>query len=101
MTPINSWGRLCVQPHKTVVLTDFGQATRSVCAEDVGIAFGMGRSYGDACLNDGGVVWKTTGLDHLIRFERTTGQLFCEAGVLLRDIQQLVVPEGWMLPVSP
>jgi FAD/FMN-containing dehydrogenase len=61
----------------------------------------MGRSYGDACLNDGGYVWKTSHLDHFIDFDRKTGALSCEAGTLLRDIQRLVVPEGWMLPVTP
>ncbi len=61
----------------------------------------MGRSYGDASLNAGGVLWRTTGLDRFIAFDPATGRLMCEAGVLLRDIQQLVVPQGWMLPVSP
>jgi FAD/FMN-containing dehydrogenase len=27
--------------------------------------------------------------------------MVCEAGVLLRDIQRLVVPRGWILPVTP
>jgi len=61
----------------------------------------MGRSYGDAGLNPGGVLWCTAGLDRFIAFDPVAGTLRCEAGVLLRDIQQLVVPRGWMLPVSP
>jgi FAD/FMN-containing dehydrogenase len=61
----------------------------------------MGRSYGDACLNPGGVLWNTTGLDRFIGFNENTGRLVCEAGLLLRDIQRLVVPRGWMLPVTP
>jgi len=66
-----------------------------------GLAFGNGRSYGDVCLNPDGVLWKTTGLDRFIAFDDETGVLDCEAGVLLRDIQQLLVPRGWMLPVTP
>jgi FAD/FMN-containing dehydrogenase len=66
-----------------------------------GLAYGMGRSYGDVCLNPGGVLWNTTALDRFIRFDETTGQLRCEAGILLRDVQRLVVPRGWMLPVVP
>ncbi|MDP9123452.1 MAG: FAD-binding oxidoreductase [Pseudomonadota bacterium] len=66
-----------------------------------GIAHGMGRSYGDACLNPDGVLWFTAGLDRFISFDPVSGSLSCEAGVLLRDIQRLVVPHGWMLPVSP
>jgi len=61
----------------------------------------MGRSYGDVCLNPDGVLWHTVGLDHFIEFDANTGRIICEAGVLLRDIQQLVIPRGWVLPVTP
>jgi FAD/FMN-containing dehydrogenase len=66
-----------------------------------GIAHGMGRSYGDVCLNPNGVLWDATGLDHFIHFDDVIGRLVCEAGVLLRDIQRLAIPRGWILPVSP
>jgi FAD/FMN-containing dehydrogenase len=66
-----------------------------------GIAYGMGRSYGDVCLNAGGVLWATVGMDRFMEFDTTSGRIVCEAGVLLRDVQQLAVPRGWMLPVSP
>ncbi len=66
-----------------------------------GIAFGMGRSYGDVALNPGGRLWMARGLDRFIHFDDATGVLSCEAGVLLRDIQRLFVPRGWMLPVTP
>jgi FAD/FMN-containing dehydrogenase len=61
----------------------------------------MGRSYGDVCLNPEGTLWVTTGLDHFIAFDQSAGRLVCEAGVLLRDIQRLVIPRGWILPVTP
>ncbi|WP_221932631.1 FAD-binding oxidoreductase [Ferrovibrio terrae] len=66
-----------------------------------GLAHGMGRSYGDACLNKGGTLWLTARLDRFIAFDPTTGILACEAGMLLRDIQRLTEPYGWMLPVMP
>ncbi|WP_369818178.1 FAD-dependent oxidoreductase [Acidovorax sp. Root219] len=66
-----------------------------------GIAYGNGRSYGDMCLNPGGVLWHTRGLDRLCSWNAETGMLVCESGVLLRDIQQTFVPKGWMLPVTP
>ena len=61
----------------------------------------MGRSYGDMCLNSGGNIWLTQGMDRFLDFDADTGRLRCETGVLLRDIQQLMVPRGWMLPVTP
>lgn len=61
----------------------------------------MGRSYGDVCLNPRGTLWATTSLDHFIAFDSSTGRLVCEAGVLLKDIQRLFIPRGWILPVTP
>jgi FAD/FMN-containing dehydrogenase len=106
MRPLASWGRLSAAPHRVVPLMDPASALRLVAAPggilpSTGIPYGMGRSYGDACLNSGGTVWATAELDHAISFDRQSGRLVCEAGVLLRDIQQLAVPAGWMLPVTP
>ena len=65
------------------------------------LPFGNGRSYGDSCLNAGGMLLDTRGLDRLISFDVERGVIRCEAGVMLRDILDLVVPKGWFLPVSP
>lgn len=102
MKPVTSWGRLSAEPHRVVVLNDPSRVKSLVCrGPHPGLAYGMGRSYGDVCLNPKGTLWVTTGLDHFIAFDDGTGRLVCEAGVLLRDIQRLVIPRGWMLPVTP
>ena len=102
MTPVTSWGRLSAAPHDVVPLNDPRQAAGVIAAGTrAGIAHGMGRSYGDVCLNPEGVLWRATGLDHLLAFDPASGRLTCEAGVLLRDIQQLMIPRGWILPVTP
>jgi FAD/FMN-containing dehydrogenase len=87
-------------PHDIVELTDRDTVAASI-TRGPGIAYGMGRSYGDACLNPGGVLWRTAGLDRLVSFDDATGRLVCEAGVVLRDIQRLMIPRGWSLPVVP
>jgi FAD/FMN-containing dehydrogenase len=66
-----------------------------------GLAQGNARSYGDVCLNPGGRLWRTTGMDRFIDFDQDTGRLRCEAGVLLRTIQRVMLPRGWLLPVTP
>jgi FAD/FMN-containing dehydrogenase len=66
-----------------------------------GIAYGMGRSYGDVCVSPGGPLWMTAGLDRFIGFDAETGRLRCEPGVLLGQIQRWGVRHGWMLPVTP
>ena len=102
MKPVTSWGRLSADPHHVVSLNDPSKVKALVCHGDhPGVAHGMGRSYGDVCLNPEGTLWVTTGLDHFIAFDDSTGRLVCEAGVLLRDIQRLAIPRGWILPVTP
>jgi FAD/FMN-containing dehydrogenase len=99
---VSSWGRLSALPHHVISLTDPAQVKNLImCRQQPGLAHGMGRSYGDVCLNPDGLLWLTTGLDHLIAFDDRTGRLICEAGVLLRDIQRLFIPRGWILPVTP
>jgi FAD/FMN-containing dehydrogenase len=99
---VSAWGRLSADPHDTFTLNDpFRVADQVQRGPHPGVAHGMGRSYGDVCLNPGGTLWITTGLDHFVAFNESTGRLVCEAGVLLRDIQRLAIPRGWMLPVTP
>jgi FAD/FMN-containing dehydrogenase len=62
---------------------------------------GNGRSYGDVCLNDGGTLLLTRHLDRFIRWDPLSGVLECEAGVLLSEIIDRTMPDGWLLPVTP
>jgi FAD/FMN-containing dehydrogenase len=62
---------------------------------------GQGRSYGDACLNEGGVLLCTESLDRLIAFDPSSGVLRCEAGVTLGAILDWAVRRGFFLPVLP
>lgn len=102
MKAVSAWGRLSRKLHHVVALHDVTTAPAIVSdSAQPAIPHGMGRSYGDQALNAGGTLWQTTGLNKFITFDEATGQLTCEAGVLLGDIQRLTVPRGWMLPVSP
>lgn len=101
MINISSWGRLTAEPHDVHVLADRQSVPAVLVRHNPGLAHGMGRSYGDVCLNPGGTLWKTSGLDRFLQFDANSGLLKCEAGVLLRDIQRLAVPRGWILPVTP
>jgi FAD/FMN-containing dehydrogenase len=65
------------------------------------LPYGNGRSYGDVCLNQDGLLVQTRGLDRFIHFDPKTGIVECEAGVLLKEIIDLVLPQGWFPPVTP
>lgn len=102
MVAIRSWGCLSAEEHAVIALNDCRQIDAYFKTSTApALVYGMGRSYGDVCLNPGGTLLCATGLDHFIAFDDSTGRLVCEAGVLLRDIQRLVIPRGWILPVTP
>lgn len=105
MAKITSWGRLNAFNHTAIALHDRTKLSLSIPpsikGNKTGIAYGMGRSYGDVCINPDGVLWTTPSLNRYISFDIETGLLHCEAGVLLKDIQQLTIPHGWVLPVTP
>jgi FAD/FMN-containing dehydrogenase len=62
---------------------------------------GLGRSYGDAALNENaGVIWPIL-LNRFLSFDSATGALECESGVSLAEIIQYFLPRGWFLPVTP
>jgi len=65
------------------------------------LPYGQGRSYGDVCLNGGGVVLPTANLQRFIRFDEDKGILRAEAGVTLAQVLSLIMPKGWFLPVTP
>jgi FAD/FMN-containing dehydrogenase len=98
-TRVSSWGRLESPEHQLVALSQLDQLP--LISGSSGLPFGNGRSYGDVCLNPDGVLWTTRGLDRFIAFDAEQGLLTCEAGLLLRDIQRMAIPRGWMLPVTP
>ncbi|MGJ3243854.1 MAG: FAD-binding oxidoreductase [Opitutales bacterium] len=65
------------------------------------LPYGLGRSYGDSCLNPDGCLLPTTAQQHLIGFDPGKGLLECEGGVSLDTLLRFLVPRGWFLPVVP
>ena len=63
------------------------------------IARGNGRCYGDASLSEH--IFSTKRLNKFISFDRLNGIIECESGVLLSDILEITVPQGYFLFVTP
>jgi FAD/FMN-containing dehydrogenase len=93
-----SWGRWPRQQQSTTTLASRFDAVPAV---EPMLPYGNGRSYGDVCLNQNGMLLKTRGLDRFIEFDPATGVVECEAGVLLKEVIDLVLPQGWFAPVTP
>lgn len=75
--------------------TNFPEKNKSVLPR------GLGRSYGDSCLNENGILIGTENLKHYITFDKEQGVITCEAGISFAQILELTVPYGWFLPVTP
>jgi len=101
MQLISSWGNLYKYRHEVYHFNDPDHVIKNIEKNSMGIAYGNGRSYGDVCLNPGGMLWHTRRMNRFCYWNPNTGILCCEAGVLLQEIQQLLQPRGWLLPVTP
>lgn len=77
-----------------------GAVRRDVSSEGT-IARGLGRSYGDAALNENRRVIRTTFLDRYIGFDAETGILTAEAGVSLAQIIDDFAPRGFFPAITP
>ena len=65
------------------------------------LVHGLGRSYGDVCLNKNGNLILTSELNQIIEFDRENGILRCNGGISLKEILNLITPNGWFLPIVP
>ena len=97
-----SWGRYPKHRPSDVIplfwrseLPDLNKFNKKV------LAYAYGKSYGDSCLNDGGILLDTKGLNKIIAFNEETGVIRCEAGVTLDAVLDFATLRGWFLTVTP
>ena len=65
------------------------------------IARGLGRSYGDAAQNAGGVVVDATGMARVRDIDVAGGVVTVDAGTSLDALLRILLPLGWFVPVTP
>ena len=94
---LRGWGRQGV-PGREVLSEDLEAVTESAV-----LTRGLGRAYGDAALPPEGVreVAASRRADRILGLDETTGLLRGEAGVSLLELNRLLLPRGWFVPVSP
>ena len=96
----DSWGRLDRRARASLSVEAVEQAGLSGAGALL-LPFGNGRSYGDSCHNDGGLLIDNRPRDRINAFDPGTGVISCEAGVTLRQILEKAIPSRFFLPVSP
>lgn len=96
--PLQGWGGFPVRDAVLIEPRSLDDWRQEVGRNPL-IARGLGRSYGDSA--NAATVLQTTFLDHYAELDAKTGRVTCEAGVVLRDLLDVIVPQGWFLPVAP
>ena len=62
---------------------------------------GAGRSYGDAALNAGGLVFDTRGMTRVLAWDPATGVADIEPGVTIEQLWRTFLRDGYWPPVVP
>lgn len=101
MKTFSSWGRYPKAKHLREVLIDWRCDAQIPEEEKSVLAVGLGRSYGDSCLNNDGILLLCKHLNRLISFDKESGILHAEAGASLAQIIDFALPHGFFLPVTP
>lgn len=99
-----SWGRYPRVSHEAVFQPDWTDQLGAILKSTPNaslLAYGLGRSYGDCCLNAGRRLVDCSRLNRFLETDFQQGWIRCEAGTSLAEILDLVVPRGWFLPVTP
>ena len=97
---LSGWGRYPVAECRLARAARPADAIALSAGADSLIARGCGRSYGDSSLNPDLTV-ATGAMDRLIAFDSDIGLLTCEAGLCLVDLIDILLPRGWLSPVTP
>ena len=100
---LTGWGR--TSPTTATVLTDptpesIADAVRGAGRRGI-LARGLGRAYGDAAQNAGGLVVDMTGLDRVHSIDADGGVVVVDAGVSLDTLMRRALPFGLWVPVLP
>jgi len=96
MNEVNSWGNY---PKHNSKYNDFDIDNKSSLFRGKTIPYGNGRSYGDSCLSENIIGFKKW--NHFLSFNKNSGLLKIQSGVLLSEIIEVIIPNGWFLKVNP
>jgi FAD/FMN-containing dehydrogenase len=102
MMPVASWGRIGRPLHRVYEPAFRDELVDLFCgAGTPALGFGLGRSYGDVCLNERGTLIKTAHLDRLLAADWEQGIVRAEAGLTIDVLLRLAVPRGFFVPITP
>ena len=95
-----SWGNRGAVPHLAILPANMTQAS-VVYEHESNIVHGMGRSYGDVCLNANGGLIDSRYLDRLIEYDEGASLITCQSGVVLKHLIAFLELKNKFVTVSP
>ena len=96
---VTNWGNFPVVEKEMKSDDSLNKIREFVKSNNEVIARGNGRCYGDASLGEH--IFSTKRLNKFISFDRLNGIIECESGVLLSEVLEVSVPQGYFLYVTP
>jgi decaprenylphospho-beta-D-ribofuranose 2-oxidase len=100
--PLTGWGRTNATVAEVVELPNHEVAGAVKEAGPRGaLVRGLGRSYGDAAQNAGGLVLRLLGSAHQAVIDPAAATVTVPAGVNLDELLRVLVPRGFFVPVTP
>ncbi|MDO9176562.1 MAG: FAD-binding oxidoreductase, partial [Actinomycetota bacterium] len=99
---LTGWGRTNATVAEVLELPNHEVPAALKEAGDRGaLVRGLGRSYGDAAQNAGGLVMRLLGSAHQAVADPAAGTVTVPAGVSIDDLLRVIVPRGFFVPVTP
>lgn len=95
----SNWGNYPQRAAVQFIPVNEHEAIGTILQNELLIARGNGRSYGDASL--AGIMLSTLRLNRIISFDQITGIIETESGTLLSDLLPVIIPAGWFFHVTP
>lgn len=100
---LTGWGRTQPSVADVIDVADRGELVSAV--KDAGprgvLARGLGRSYGDAAQNAGGLVVRQHGSPNEVVVNSERAEATVPAGLSIDDLLRVIVPQGFFVPVTP
>jgi FAD/FMN-containing dehydrogenase len=96
---ISGWGRFPKEEGQQYYYRNEEELAALVAQHPHCIARGGGRAYGDSALAP--VMLNSKHFNHVRAFDRDSGLITVEAGLILAELLAAFVPQGWIVPVTP